>query len=234
MSSVYTLLAAVTISAFVVRLASVALQMTGLSRDSARFQALSAFTGSGFTTAESEHIVNHPFRRRIIMRLMVIGAIGLTSVVTTLLMAALSDHSDTSLWIRVVTGGGGLLAIVLVIRNRWFDKSVCYMFEKVLTKTTELDLRDYSNLLHVASGWGVTEVTIKREGPLVGKTLQEINFRDNSVTVLGLEKKGEPFLGVPELKIVLSEEDRLLLYGRLGAISKMCEVEYSEDASGNK
>jgi len=33
---------------------------TGLSRESARFQARSALTGGGFTTTESEAVVRHP------------------------------------------------------------------------------------------------------------------------------------------------------------------------------
>lgn len=37
-------------SIVVVRVATKALQMTGLAYDSARFQAYSAFTGTGFTT----------------------------------------------------------------------------------------------------------------------------------------------------------------------------------------
>jgi len=44
---------------------SVSLEATGMERDRARFQALSALTGTGFTTQEAESIVNHPKRRRI-------------------------------------------------------------------------------------------------------------------------------------------------------------------------
>ncbi|WP_419193904.1 hypothetical protein [Novipirellula herctigrandis] len=43
-----------------------------MSKDLAQFQTLSAFTGAGFTTNESEDIVNHPLRRRIMMYLMLL------------------------------------------------------------------------------------------------------------------------------------------------------------------
>ena len=55
------------LSLFITRLATIALTYTGLSREAARFQARSAFTGTGFTTSEAERVVDHPVRRRIIM-----------------------------------------------------------------------------------------------------------------------------------------------------------------------
>ena len=59
----------VLISLIVTRIATVALIQTGLSRETARFQARSALTGTGFTTTESETIVNHPVRRRLVLTL---------------------------------------------------------------------------------------------------------------------------------------------------------------------
>lgn len=68
----------ITLSILVTRVATVALTLTltGLSRESAKFQARSAFSGAGFTTTESEDVVNHPIRRRVIMSLMLIGNAG--------------------------------------------------------------------------------------------------------------------------------------------------------------
>ena len=68
MSSLYFLfpsLLAILVSFLFVRAASIALMMTGLEKHKARFQAISAFSGTGFTTKEAELIVNHPVRRKI-------------------------------------------------------------------------------------------------------------------------------------------------------------------------
>ena len=54
MGAIALLLIALIVSLIVTRIASVALTLTGLSTDSARFQARSAFTGCGFTTSESD------------------------------------------------------------------------------------------------------------------------------------------------------------------------------------
>ena len=83
MGAIITLLAIVTISLLVNRIATVALVFTGVSKDLARFQARSAFTGSGFTTSESEMMMQHPVRRRIVMILMFAGSVGFVTILAS-------------------------------------------------------------------------------------------------------------------------------------------------------
>ena len=75
MLSVLTLIFVVALSMFVTKAATIALMHTGMSRERARFQARSAFSGAGFTTSESEVVVKHPVRRRIIMVLILLGTL---------------------------------------------------------------------------------------------------------------------------------------------------------------
>lgn len=75
MGAALSIFVILSVSIFTVRVAAVALRITGLPDESARFQALSAFTGTGFTTSETEMVVNYPIRRRIVGLLMIIGNI---------------------------------------------------------------------------------------------------------------------------------------------------------------
>lgn len=75
------------LSLIITRIATIALALTGLSEEAARFQARSAFTGTGFTTSEAEKVVNHPVRRRIIILLMVARSAGLVSIVISLVLS---------------------------------------------------------------------------------------------------------------------------------------------------
>ena len=99
MIAIVSLLFTLTLSILITRVAAIALMMTGLSREVAAFQARSAFTGVGLTTSETETVVNHPVRRRIIMSLMLFGNLGIAAVVATSILsflngkAALSDAS---------------------------------------------------------------------------------------------------------------------------------------------
>ena len=79
MIALLSLLMVILFSIIFVRIGAVALEMTGLSREVATFQAQSAYTGVGFTTSESEYVVSHPVRRRIIRILMFVGSAGIAS-----------------------------------------------------------------------------------------------------------------------------------------------------------
>jgi len=98
MISILSLLVIITLSILITRLATLALAHTGLSREAARFQARSAFTGVGFTTTESEKVVNHPVRRRILLLLMLLGNAGIVSAITSLLLGFM-DSGDMKIGI---------------------------------------------------------------------------------------------------------------------------------------
>ncbi|MBD3334640.1 MAG: potassium transporter TrkA, partial [Candidatus Eisenbacteria bacterium] len=74
------------LSLVITRIATTALTLTGMSREAARFQARSAFTGTGFTTHEAEQVVGHPVRRRIIMLLMILRSAGLVSILISIIL----------------------------------------------------------------------------------------------------------------------------------------------------
>jgi hypothetical protein len=64
MVGILSFLVILLVSVLITKVATIALAHTGLSHESARFQARSAFTGVGFTTNEAERVVTHPVRRR--------------------------------------------------------------------------------------------------------------------------------------------------------------------------
>jgi len=96
---VFLLAAIVLIILAIVKLGSIALQFTGMEPRMAMFQALSAFTTTGFTTKASEEVVNHRKRRVIASALMIVGHIGIVSVIVTLVH---SFASETGSWLPVL------------------------------------------------------------------------------------------------------------------------------------
>ena len=94
MAALVSVLIAVILSLLVTRVAAEALTLTGLSHASASFQARSAFTGAGFTTAESESVVEHPVRRRIIMLLMFLGNAGVVTVISSLVLTFVATSPE--------------------------------------------------------------------------------------------------------------------------------------------
>ncbi len=68
----------------VVKLGSIAFQLTGMEPKMAMFQSLSAFTNTGFTTSAAEDVVKDRKRRVIATVLIIIGYIGIVGVIVTL------------------------------------------------------------------------------------------------------------------------------------------------------
>src|SRR6056297_2200984 len=107
MGPLISLIVILTLSVLITKIATEALVHTGLSKQAAKFQARSAFTGVGFTTGEAENVVNHPVRRKIILSLMLIGNVGIISAIASLMLTFIDtsqDARDNLLRIAVITG----------------------------------------------------------------------------------------------------------------------------------
>lgn len=158
MTAALTLMVIFAISFTFVRIAAVALRITGMSEGQARFQALSALTGTGFTTTEAELVVNYPVRRKIISNLMIIGNLGLVSVVSTLMISFLRTDADAvavfGQLIWILAGVGGLCLVML---HPYTDKVICGLIDRLLRRYTRLGKRRYVRLLQVGNGLSIAE-----------------------------------------------------------------------------
>src|SRR4051794_26171507 len=111
----------VLVSLLVARVGTVALTLTGMSRESARFQARSAFFGVGFTTAEAESVVGHPVRRRIIMWLILLGNAGVVTTMGTLLISFAGGREKLSTIVVLVAG---LIVLAVLATSRPVDAAL--------------------------------------------------------------------------------------------------------------
>lgn len=213
MIAIASLLVIVVVGLLITRVATAALAATGLSREMARFQARSAFTGAGFTTSEAENVVNHPVRRRIVMALMLAGNAGIATVVAGLLLGLGGAERGSGVAVRLGVLAAGLFAIFTLSRSRWVDRHLRRAIGSVLRRTTDLEVRDYAELLHVAGDYVVDEMLVQESDWMCGRTLGELKLRDEGVIVLGIEREGH-YLGTPAGDTSLEAGDTLLLYGR--------------------
>ena len=158
MTAAISLMIIFAISFTLVRISAVILRLTGMSEGQARFQALSALTGTGFTTAEAELIVNYPIRRKVISNLMIIGNLGLVSVVSTLMISFLRTDANLASVLTQLTwilaGVGGLC---LLMMNPATDRFVCRIIDALLRRYTFLGKRRYTKLVQVGLDISVAE-----------------------------------------------------------------------------
>jgi hypothetical protein len=221
MVPILSVLLIVSLSILVTRVAAVALVHTGLSRESARFQARSAFSGVGFTTTEAEAIVTHPVRRRIVMWLMLVGNVGLVTAISSVLLSFvnLGGGGDWRFQLGVLVAGVGLLA--WLAWSPRVDRLLCSWISRALNRWTSIDARDYARLLHVQQDYGVSEVRIEAGDWLEGKTLRGTALASEGVTVLGIQRPDGHFVGVPGANSAIGPGDTLILYGRTPRIAEL-------------
>ncbi len=221
MTALLSLLVVLTVSLLITRIATVALTLTGLSRETARFQARSAFTGSGFTTSESELVVRHPVRRRIVMLLMLLGNAGIVAVVGSFLLAFIEVDRPGQWLPRLVTLAVGLTLVWLLAASPWIDRLISRVTTWALRRYTQLEVRDYSELLHLGGEYRVVELEVKRGDWLADKTLTELDLRREGMMVLAVERPDGTFVGVPTGQTLIGPADTLIVYGRTPALAEL-------------
>ena len=220
MVAIVSLLAIVTLSIVITRVATVMLTATGLSRDIARFQARSAFSGAGFTTNESESVVNHPVRRRIVLQLMLLGAAGVVTSLTSLLLSFTNaDEGQTAR--RLIVLVAGLIGLRLLAGSAVVDRALTRVTEWALRRYTSLVVRDYDKLLHISDDFTVAEVEPGEGDWLLGRRLEELDLRREGLIVLGIYRRDGSYLGVPAGPTLIERGDRLIVYGHDEDVSEL-------------
>ncbi|HAW32267.1 MAG TPA: potassium transporter TrkA [Planctomycetaceae bacterium] len=223
MFAIISLIVIVVVSIIVVRVATVALTLTGLSTPLARFQARSAFTSTGFTTSETEKVMRHPVRRRIIMTLMILGNAGIVTAISSLIISFVGADSSTGLWLRIALLAAGLSLLWMLAYSEWIDHRISRVIQNALQRWTDLEIRDYAGLLHLTGDYLVVELNVNPDGWLADKKLTELKLDSEGILVLGIEKPDTSYVGAPRGGTLLEVNDRVLLYGKASVLKNLDE-----------
>ena len=216
---VFPTLLAVLISMLVVRAGAVAFVMTGMDIKRAKFQALSAFSGTGFTTREAEQVINHPTRRKIASWLMILGNAGVVAVIVTG-TSSLVASEGIGVPISAVALVLGLAGIYVLATRVGFLKSWEAFVQDKLGRSPAFEERPVEELLHFLQGYQLVRVKISEESELAHKTLAEAHLPKHGCLVLGIER-GIHFKSAPSGDDAIEPDDRLVVYGRTRALEKL-------------
>lgn len=220
---IVALLAVLGLSLIITRVATVALSLTGLSYETARFQSRSAFTGTGFTTSESENVVGHPVRRRIVMVLMILRSAGFVTIIVSVVLSFLDAPGQKHAMLRVAYILAGIAVLWLIAISRWIERYMQKFIGWALQKWTSVDVRDYSSLLNLAGNYSVTELNVKENDWLAGKKLSTCRLREEGVLVLGVVRDDGSYVGAPKADTVIHPGNTLILYGRSEGLCELDE-----------
>ncbi len=217
MTALLSLFGVLIISQLVTRVGATALRLTGMSHEAAEFQARSAFTGVGFTTEESEKVVTHPVRRRIVMQLMLLSHLGVGAVVATLMLSLTQASTRTGL----LAFPAGLLILWLLARSTYVERWVNLVISWSLLRFGKIQACDYVALLQLEDGYSVSELLVESSDWLAERTLQQLRLGDEGVLVLGIRRENGVHLGTPQATTTVRKGDLLTLYGSIDRIAEL-------------
>jgi len=216
MVAAFTLLTIILLSIAAVRIGAIALELTGLSEEIASFQAQSAFSGAGFTTSESETIVTHPVRRRIVRVLILSGSAGVTTSIATLVLTFVGktgkDVLNRGLILLL-----GLLIIFLFSRSQYIYNIMKKVISRALEKWTTMRVYDYEQLLGFKEGYTISRITVRKGSWLSERSLGQLRLEQDGILILAIYRKvdgKEKFIGGPTGDTVIESGDVLMCYSR--------------------
>jgi hypothetical protein len=194
---------------------SIALEATGMERTKARFQALSALTGTGFTTREAESIVNHPKRRRIVSWLFFLGSVGIVAFLLVMILYVRAGFKAPNLaHIGII-----LLSIIIIglIIGTGLINKLSSVIVKTLYKPTAYIPEE---ILHQAGDYAIARLGVREADGVAALTVGNTKFREKNLTVLAIER-GDRVLSLPKDEEAVLAGDYLLCYGKMSAISSL-------------
>jgi hypothetical protein len=221
MAYVGILLITILVSFIIVRIGGFALQLTGIEPDVARFQALSAFSGTGFTTREAERVVGHRTRRRIVTILIILGNAGTVTVIATLVASFTQVSGYVWFFIRLAVIIGGIFGLYqLIIRSnvgqRFIDWLQRPFVNRILRGAPAIE-----EIFHLEKDWAINLVMIKRNSKTIGMSVADITA-EGEIEILGIDRAGT-YLTKPVREEKIAEGDRLLVYGNKKSVKQMLD-----------
>lgn len=190
-----------------------------MQRSRAHFQALSALSGTGFTTKDSEAVVNHSVRRWIVTWLMFFGNAGFITVLILIIISVQSSWASMSA-LRITVIAFLIIVSALFVWLGMMDKVTDSMV-RFLRKRKFLkhEMTDWE-LVHREGDYGIFRIAMHHAISDEDAFISKSPFWKQTISLLAIERDTEviPF---PKADVKVLSGDNLLCYGNVKEIIAM-------------
>lgn len=194
----------------IMEIAATALKLTGINIHIARFQALSALTGTGFTTRETESMMKHRQRRIIVMILMIVGPIGFISILGSVWFSIKEEVFLYELLAILVA----IFIILRIFKSKLIGSLFHRAIERQIKKRRSFRKVVLEEVLTLDDNLGVCEFQVNENSRIAGRKLSDTNFKNEGFMVLAIEREGS-VLSVPKGADIIQIGDRLVVFGNM-------------------
>lgn len=228
--SISLILAVVTIYLLAIEIFSVAFKLTGLATNKIKLQVASLFTGTGFTTAESELITNNEKRRKIALACIYTGhifsvafmglIINIVFSLRNLFESELSTPNFTEWFFIVLYITAALFVLMLILKIPPINKKFQKFLEAIAINSTKNKRSvNYVTVLDLYGKHAIVEVILNNIPEFAKDVpLCEMNLtKKYQVNVLSI-KRGKRVIDVTK-DTMFHKGDVLVIYGIISDIN---------------
>lgn len=197
----------------VVEVLSIAFELTGVPYEKAKFQVITMVT-TGYSTKESEIIVQHPIRRKLALFAMIftyVSNVTLFSIIVNLTKSSITKS-------LIVKSLIVLIALLIFVKNRMkLEGKIRNEFIK--HRWFSVNRTNIYYLLSKNNGYGLYNLYIDKRFKFIGQTIQESPLKKMGIQVINIDK-GNKIIEFPEPSYKTEIGDNLLVYCKLNTIKK--------------
>jgi len=230
--NIFLFILTIVVSILIVRIGAVAFHLTGLEWAVAKFQALSCFSSTGFTTRESELVVSSARRRKIATYLIILGHAGLVAMVATFANSIKPDvwmdrfslpifraFLPTWLlpWFNLFIIIVAIFVVSRIFTNTKVAKKLTAFLKANLVKKEIFAPASFEELMLAPQGYGVSQIDITGESPVAGKNLHQARLRQYDISVLVIQR-GDRIIANPTADTTIQPGDKLWCFGKLATM----------------
>lgn len=224
----------VIVSFTVVRMGAVAFKLTGMEWTVAKFQALSCFTSTGFTTKESELVVKSLQRRKIATILMIFGHAGLVTLIATFMNSLrpsqlvhkafqpiihLNKLPTLSILINIVIIALFCWFIISIFSHTKLSKKITKIMQNFFLKKNIISRTYVQDLVISAGGFGIINIEVTKHSELYHMNLSDVVKKYPVMKILAIERGSNIITNLTdETRMLLG--DNIISYGRIDDIKK--------------
>jgi Trk K+ transport system NAD-binding subunit len=225
--SLILIMVVIIIYIIVIKIFSILLQITGLPANVANYQGISLFTNCGFTTNESETILNNKFRRRISLACMITGNFFSVIIVSLIvsLISSLSLQNETQTYIIALLACLGFLLLIIIYHLKPVKNLISKLIEKIVRHFISVANKD--NIITIIDNFGsnsIVEIHLHIVPEiLVNKTIHESKIKSKyDINILSI-KRNKRQIEITRNTIV-NTEDVLLVFGSFSVIKEIFSI----------
>jgi Trk-type K+ transport system membrane component len=216
-------------SIVVVAIGAVLFELTGMHWPQAKFQAISCFTSTGFTTKESEIVMINARRRRIASVLMILGNAGFITLFATVVNSFTADSVFFKYKLPIIDFVvpekfwplANLLTIMIagyfiykIISHTKISKFFINFIKNRLESQKRVKKVTFEEMVMATGGFGALSIEVKNKSHLVGKTIKEAQLAGSDIKVLAIERNQES-IAFPKEAERIENGDKIICFGDL-------------------